>query len=82
MGGRVHFLPPGGMSQCTPHYSVVSRGDYHAPSPGAAGSPAHSMFPFQSHTMPAVGARLGEAVWVQREGLRPPPISGARDGAL
>lgn len=22
--------------------------------------------------MPAVGARLGEAEWVQREGLRPP----------
>lgn len=46
--------------------------DRHAPPSGGPRLPGPQTFAFQSHTMPAVGARLGEAVWVQREGLRSP----------
>lgn len=85
-GGRVHFLPPGGMSQHTPRSPLVSAGDHHAPPSWGPRLPSPQYIciskPHNAGGRGAVGARLGEAMWVQREGLRPPPISGACAGAL
>lgn len=62
------------------------RGDHHAPPSWGPGLPGPQYIciskPHNAGGRGAVGARLGEAMWVQREGLRPPPISGACHGAL